>query len=194
MRDAHLSESARFAIHFLMITSPRIAVIVLLGLFLITGVAVGMPALEGVIKDANGRPLSGAEIRIETPESGSILKVVRTDSRGRYHCGDVSANTYRVSLVVNSAVKASIKNVAIAPTDPTQLNFELKEGKVMPQAKGKHYVWVPSSTGTNLAGRWVEVDEKGNISLAMEERIQRGSGGAIVKRIQENSGTVNYGR
>ena len=171
-----------------MLTSHHIAVAVFSGLLLLTHGAEAMPGLEGVVKDANGRPLAGAEIRIETPESGSVLKVAKTDARGRYQTGVMPANIYRVSLFTNSQVKASIKNVQLSPTEPTQLNFELKQGKVTPQAKGKHFVWVPSSTGTNLAGRWVEVDEKGNINTGASEQTRRGQGGGIVKRIQDNSG------
>ena len=149
-----------------------------------------MPALEGIVRDANGRALSGAEIRIAMPENGSVLKAARTDGRGRYHAGDIQASVYQVSLVIGDQVKASIKNVRIDPTDATQLNFELKSGSVTPQAKGKHYVFKPSDTGTNIRGRWVEVDQKGNANFAENERITRGNGGSIVKTIQENSGTV----
>ena len=171
-----------------MLTSHHLAVVVFSGLLFLAQGAGAMPGLEGVVKDASGRPLAGAEIRIETPETGSVLKVAKTDARGRYQFGGLRADIYRVSLVSNSQVKASIKNVQVFPTDPTQLNFELKQGKVTPQAKGKHFVWVPSSTGSNVAGRWVEVDEKGNINTGVSEQTRRNIGGAIVKRIQDNSG------
>ena len=171
-----------------MFTSHHLAVVVFSGLLFLAQGAGAMPGLEGVVKDANGRPLAGAEIRIETPESGSVLKVAKTDARGRYQTGVMPANIYRVSLFTNSQVKASIKNVQLSPSEPTQLNFELKQGKVTPQAKGKHFVWVPSSTGSNLSGRWVEVDGKGNVHTGVSEQTRRNQGGAIVKRIQDNSG------
>ena len=160
------------------------------GLIVSAGIVSAMPALEGTVKDANGRGLGGAEIRIAMPENGSVLKVARTDSSGRYRASDIRADVYQVSLVMNDQVKASIKNVKVDPTDPTHLNFDLKGGKVTPQAQGKHFVWKPSATGTNLSGRWVEVDARGTASFAENERITRGNGGAILKRIQENSGAV----
>ena len=173
-------------------TSPRIAVFVLLGIGLITRGALAMPGLEGVVKDANGRPLSGAEVRIETPDSGSVLKVARTDGAGRYRAGDIAASVYRVSLVVNSDVKASIKNVKLSSVDATQLNFELKQGRALPQSKGKHYVWAPSPTGSHVAGRWVEVNDDGTTDYGMSERVDQRSGGAIIKRIQDGSGTARH--
>lgn len=162
--------------------------IILTCLILATATSKAMPALEGTVKDTSGHPLAGAEIRLALPADGSIVRVTRTDGSGRYHAADIRADVYQVSLVLNSDVKASIKNVKIELTDPTQLNFELKAGKVVPQAKGKHFVWQPSHTGTNLAGRWIEVDEKGRASAADSERITRGNGGEIIRRIQENSG------
>jgi hypothetical protein len=45
---------------------------------------------------------------------------------------------------------------------------------------GKHMVWVPSSTGSHIGGRWVEVDETGsddtstlNVKRASAEDLRR---------------------
>jgi Carboxypeptidase regulatory-like domain len=176
---------------FLMNNPLRSIAVVFLGMFFLALRAQALPALEGTVNDANGRPLPGAEIRVETPDSGSVLKVARTDGSGHYLSGTMAADTYRVSLVVNGAVKASIKNVGVLPVDPTQLNFQLKQGGATPQAQGKHFVWVPSATGSNIAGRWVEVDEKGKANAGAGEKTDQRSGGALIKRIQDNSGSAH---
>ena len=40
--------------------------------------------LEGIVKDAKGHPIEGADIRIETKNGGKLLTTVKTDVSGRY--------------------------------------------------------------------------------------------------------------
>jgi hypothetical protein len=169
-----------------MITPLRIVAVVAISSLLLGRSASALPAIEGIVKSADGRAVPGAEIRVETADSGSVVKTARTDGSGRYSCSGMTADTYRVTLLVEGAVKASIKNAKIALGDPTQLNFDLKAGRVIPQAQGKHYVWVPTGTGSHIAGRWVEVDEKGNPDTAMSDQTKR-SGGELIRRIQDNT-------
>jgi hypothetical protein len=64
---------------------------------------------------------------------------------------------------VNGGVKASIMNTSTKADQATQLNFDLKPAMASPaspgQAKAKHMVWMPPSTGSHTGGRWVEVDD-----------------------------------
>jgi hypothetical protein len=100
------------------------------------------------------------------------------DGNGRYVSDGLAAGVYRVTLVVNGAVKASIMNTKTKADQSTQLNFDLKpaaESQASTTAKkGKHMVWVPSNTGSHIGGRWVEVDEKGNAD-AGALNVKRGS-------------------
>src|SRR5439155_20316182 len=70
----------------------------------------GTSALEGVVKDPNGRPVKGADVRIEAK---NFSKVIKTDANGRYVCDGLGVATYKVSLVINGQVKASILDVKI---------------------------------------------------------------------------------
>ena len=120
--------------------------------------------LQGIVKDSKGHPIKGADVRIESRDGGKVVKTVKTDANGRYVSDGLPAGIYRVTLVVNGAVKSSIKNTKTKADGPTQLNFDLKP---VPAAKaaakgGKHMVWVPASTGSHVGGRWVEVDDSGN--------------------------------
>ena len=57
----------------------------LLGATLFIASALGAgPALQGMVKDANGHPIEGADIRIETKNGGRLLTTVNTDANGRY--------------------------------------------------------------------------------------------------------------
>jgi protocatechuate 3,4-dioxygenase beta subunit len=123
--------------------------------------------LRGTVKDANGHPIKGADIRIEATKTGRLLTTVKTNVNGRYSLEGLAAGNYRVTLVVNGAVKASINNTTLEPGESTHLNFELKQTRVsVTVTKGKHRVWMPAFTGSRLPGRWVEVDDSGGWSAA----------------------------
>ena len=123
--------------------------------------------LQGIVKDANGHPIQGANIRVEATKTGKLLTTVKTNVNGRYTLEDLAAGNYRVTLVVNGAVKASINNTTLEPGESTQLNFELKQTRAyVTVTKGKHRVWMPPFTGSRLPGRWVEVDGSGGWSAA----------------------------
>jgi len=123
----------------------------------------GSALLEGVVKDAKGRPVESANVRIEAKDGGRSLVTVKTDENGRYILKSLPAGTYRVTLVVNNVLKASINNATIEPGESTQLNFDLtgKHTSVTVK-KGKHMVWIPAFTGSRLPGRWIEVNDDGS--------------------------------
>jgi hypothetical protein len=121
--------------------------------------------LQGIVRDAKGHPIKGADIRIEATNTGRLLTTVKTNVNGRYSLEGLTAGDYRVTLVVNGALKASINNATLEPGESTQLNFELKQTRAsVTVTKGKHRVWIPAFTGSRLPGRWVEVDDSGGWS------------------------------
>jgi len=123
--------------------------------------------LQGIVKDAKGDPIQGADIRIEATNTGRLLRTVKTSVNGRYTLEGLAAGHYRVTLVVNGAVKASINNTTLEPGQSTQLNFELKQTRAsVTVTKGKHWVWIPAFTGSRLPGHWVEVDDSGSWAAA----------------------------
>ena len=131
----------------------------LLGLLLCVASA-WASSIQGIVKDASGQPVRGAEIRVEPRNGGQVLATTKTDANGRYATANLPTGVYRVSLVVNGAIKSSINNTQAKANKPTQLNFQLAgAAQKTVTKKGKHYVWVPSDTGSHLGGRWVEVDE-----------------------------------
>ncbi len=74
----------------------------------------------------------------------------------------LAAGIYRVTLVVNGALKTSISNTTLKPGVSTQLNFDLTQTRAsVTVKKGVHRVWIPAFTGSRLPGRWVEVDDGG---------------------------------
>jgi hypothetical protein len=138
----------------------------------------GPSAIQGVVKDAKGQAIKGADVRIESRDGKKLFQTVKTDGSGRYVSDGLAAGVYRVTLTVNGAVKASIMNTKAKADQRTQLNFDLKPASASqasaPAKGGKHMVWVPSSTGSHIGGRWVEVDENGSADAGVLN-VKRGN-------------------
>ncbi len=136
----------------------------------------GSSGIEGIVKDVKGRPIKG----------------VKTDGSGRYVSDGLAGGVYRVTLIVNGAVKAAIMNTRTKADQLTQLNFDLKP--VSPSQasgsakKGKHWVWVPPKTGTHTGGGWVEVDDTGS-SAAGAENVQQINGQQLQQQIHDTRST-----
>jgi hypothetical protein len=144
----------------------------------------GPSSIQGVVKDAKGQAIKGADVRIETKDGNKLFNTVKTDANGRYVSDGLAVGVYRVTLVVNGAVKGSITNTKTKAGQPTQLNFDLKPVAASQASagakKGKHMVWMPPTTGSHTGGRWVEVDDSGsvepgalNVKKASAEQLQR---------------------
>ena len=144
----------------------------------------GPSAIQGVVKDAKGQAIKNADVRIESKDGKQRFNTVKTDGKGRYISEGLPAGVYRVTLVVNGAMKASITNTKTKADQTTQLNFDLKPVPTTQasaeQKKGKHMVWIPAQTGSHMGGRWVEVEEGGaaaagslNVQKASAEQLQR---------------------
>jgi hypothetical protein len=161
---------------------------VLFSLVLLSGSAwAATSTIQGIVTDQNGKVLPAAEIRIQAKNDSSWSKVVKTDATGHYAYGGVTVGaTYQVSLLVKGTVKASISNVQIKKVGaPTQLNFNLQKNSGVqtaanaPVKKKTHTVWVPPDTGSNLGGRWVEVDDSGAAATAGASNVGKAGNDAI---------------
>src|SRR6266481_449527 len=151
----------------------------LLGLVLCAASAsAGSSAIQGVVKDASGQPIKGADVRVESIDGKQLFKTVKSDARGRYVSQGLQLRVYRVTLLVNGAVKACITNIKTKQDQATELNFDLKRlaaaQATTERKKGNHIVWVPARTGSHLGGNWVEVDEYGK--AASDSNIHTGTG------------------
>ena len=144
----------------------------------------GPSAIQGLVKDAKGQAIKGADVRIESKDGRQKFSTVKTDGKGRYISESLPVGVYKVTLIVNGAVKASITNTKTKADQTTQLNFDLKPVPAAQasagQKKGKHMVWVPATTGSHIGGGWVEVDDGAkaapgtlNVQRANAEQLQR---------------------
>src|SRR5215472_16115907 len=116
------------------------------GLFLCVATTwAGPGSIQGTVKDAKGQPIKGADVRVESRDGKQLFSTVKTDAKGHYISQGLQPGTYRVSLVVNGAVKSSILNTNAKASQTSQLNFDLKpvtSGQAATgQKTGKHMVW-----------------------------------------------------
>jgi Carboxypeptidase regulatory-like domain len=145
----------------------------------------GPASIQGIAKDAQGKPIKGADVRVESKDGKQLFNTTKTDTQGRYISQGLQPGVYRVSLVVNGAVKAAIGNTKAKSDQATQLNFDLKPAAAAQASagakKGKHMVWMPPATGSHTGGRWVEVPDGAaepgslNVKKASAEELQRES-------------------
>jgi hypothetical protein len=144
------------------------------------------------VKDTKGQPIKGANIQIASKDGKQLFNTVKTDAQGRYISQGLLPGVYRVSLVVNGAVKSSISNTKTRPDQATQLNFDLKPvpaGQANAvEKKGKHMVWIPAETGSHMGGRWVEVDENSGASNAGALNVKRASAEDLQRQSQSMVG------
>jgi serine/threonine protein kinase len=140
----------------------------------------GPASIHGFVKD-QGEPIKDADVRIESRDGKQVFSTVKTDAKGRYISQGLQPGVYRVSLLVNGTVKASIMNTQTKANQPTELNFDFKPASQAGNiAKDrKRMVWVPSRTGSHIGGTWVEVDDGGeahsgsNIKTLRTDTISR---------------------
>jgi hypothetical protein len=124
-----------------------------------TPVVGGKPApLQGTILGTDGRPLQGAELRSEEKGKSSAPITTVTGSNGQYLFAGLAPGLHKMSIVAGGAVKFST-NVKMRG-EKARIDFDLRPsaGK-----KTRTYAWVPGRSGSNLAGRWVEVGETGSV-------------------------------
>src|SRR5947199_10816379 len=116
----------------------------------------GPSSIQGVVTDIKGQPIKGADVRIESKDGKQVFATAKTDGKGRYISQGLQPGVYRVTLMVNGAVKASITNTKTKADQTTQLNFDLKPVQAAQysagQKKGKHMVSVTDATGSHIVG------------------------------------------
>ena len=127
---------------------------VLTGTFVLAPTALAQLApLQGNILGTDGRPLQGAEVRLDTKEKASAPITTTTGSHGRYLFAGLPAGAYRLRILEGGTVKFSV--TIQMRGEKARIDFDLSPAATK---KIRNYVWVPGRTGSNLAGRWVERD------------------------------------
>jgi Carboxypeptidase regulatory-like domain len=155
---------------------------------------VGPAKMQGVVKDSKGQPIAGAEVHIKAKDGSGLEKIARTDSNGEFGVSKLPITDYEVVLFVNGQIKATLANQGVFRDKPTQVNFKLTGQYAAKTQKKKHthMVYMPAATGSNLGGRWVEVDDQTGAGAAEGDNVQHASGEAV-RQMQMGSGGMRGG-
>jgi hypothetical protein len=128
--------------------------LVLTGAFVLPPSALTQLApLQGNILGTDGRPLQGAEVRLEGKDKPSAPITTVTGRNGRYLFAGLSAGVYRLNVLEGGAVRFSV-NIKMRG-EKARIDFDLRPSATK---KIRNYVWVAGRTGSNLAGHWAERD------------------------------------
>jgi hypothetical protein len=144
----------------------------------------GPARIQGAVRDSKGAAIAGAEVHIKSKDGSGLEKIVRTDAGGNYGVSNLPATDYEVVLFVGGQIKANVNNTKALFDKPTQLDFKLTGQYTANNTAKKHthVVYMPSETGSNLGGRWVEVDDNtAGAAAAGANNVKRLSGEAVRK-------------
>jgi hypothetical protein len=163
--------------------------------------AVEMSGVQGEVKGPDAKPISGADVRAQNRDSKAVAGTAKTDAKGSYVIKNLAPGNYNITVTAAGMATTAATNVQIKPRNDRaiRMDFDLKRQIAgaaanvppTPKKKAKRMVWVASETGTNLGGRWVEVDDGGNPE-ASSLNVKRAGAGAV-SSIQAGGGTAKGG-
>jgi len=91
-------------------------------------------AIEGVVKDTDGKPLQGATIQIVRTDIKGNYRV-KTDKKGHYIYNGLPMGTYNLSCEVDGKEIDKVANVKTHPGDPLVMDFDLKKAAAQSGSK-----------------------------------------------------------
>lgn len=130
-------------------------------------------SVEVDVKGLDGKPVNGAEVRIERAKAGALS--AKTDQKGRYVFKNLPVGPYKVTALVNKVPTAPANVIALSEA-PVRVEFNLQA--IAAGKEPKQWAFL-RETGSHIGGRWVEVDERtaGGIdrAAALSRAAERGA-------------------
>ena len=111
--------------------------------------------IEGQVRGVDGRPLQGAQVRIERQDKTGAPVTTLTNANGSYTSSALPVGIYKISVVENGKVKSNVTIQMAASRARVDFNLKPSAG-----ANVKLYVLIPGA-GTHLPPHWVEADANG---------------------------------
>ena len=115
-------------------------------------------SIRGAVKGMDGKPLGGAQVKVERTDAKVRAVNLNSDANGNYIANGLPVGTFKVT----ASGKTNAKEIGGITTKSggsvtVDLNLSTKSNNKLE----KHYVWVGGETGSGIGGQWVEGDQKG---------------------------------
>src|SRR5215467_1740398 len=147
---------------------PRIGSILLVfGLMAATASAQDS-SIRGAVKGMDGKPLVGAQVKIERTDAKARAININSDAKGNYDATGLPVGTFKVAAYGKTNAKeiggVRTKSGGAVTVD---LNLSTKSNNKLE----KHYVWVKSEIGSMIGGRWEEDNQAGGPGMNSTEKM-----------------------
>lgn len=110
-------------------------------------------SIQGAVKGMDGKPLAGAQVKVERTDAKARAVTINSDAKGNYVANGLPVGTFKVTAYSKTNAKEiGGINTKSGSSVTTDLNLSTKSNNKLE----KHYVWQKSDTGNEIGSRWVE--------------------------------------
>ena len=137
---------------------PRIGSILLVFGLIVASASAQNSSIRGAVKDMDGKPLAGAQVKIERTDAKARAININADAKGNYVANGLPVGTFKVTAYGKTNAK-EIGGITTKSGSPVtvDINLSLKSNNKLE----KHYVRVKSENGSEMGERWEEDTKAG---------------------------------
>lgn len=164
-----------------------------LSALLLLGATAWSAAIQGDVRGPDGKPIAGAEVRLDRTDKKGAPSIVKTDRQGLYTFAKIEVGTYKVVAAAKDMAATASSNIKARSEGVVRVDFSLKKQTVAAAPKKKtHRVWMPPEPGTNIGGRYVDVPDNGTAVPAASPGVNPTSrtGNSAIRSMQQNGGMM----
>lgn len=145
-------------------------------------------SIRGLVKNTDGKPLVGAQVKIERTDAKARAATTNTDANGNYVVSGLPGGMFRVTAYgKTNAKEIGGINTKSGSSVTVDLNMSVRSNNKLE----KRYVWVKSEVGSMIGGRWDEDTRATGPGMNQTENV--GREGAR-KNFEDSHGYNNPGR
>ena len=139
---------------------PRFGSILLVFGLMVASASAQNGSIQGSVKNMDGKPLVGAQVKIERTDAKARAININADAKGNYVATGLPVGTFKVTAYSKTNGK-EIGGITTKSGSPVtvDINLSLKSNNKLE----KHYVRIKSERGAEMGDRWEEDSKAGPI-------------------------------
>jgi len=139
---------------------PLIGSILLVFGLMVASASAQNGSIQGSVKNMDGKPLVGAQVKIERTDAKARAININADAKGNYVATGLPVGTFKVTAYSKTNGK-EIGGITTKSGSPVtvDINLSLKSNNKLE----KHYVRIKSERGAEMGDRWEEDSKAGPI-------------------------------